>query len=135
MEASVTLGDQIEALLRRLLETEGIEILVRKSTAHSPPANRGRVAKTKNAAAPGIQDAQEKHDAVIENEKGDVLRPMLGMKQVLKIVPVSRTTLFRMTEMGKFPSSRSLSGGRIAWFEDEVRAWQEALDKRRKPIG
>jgi len=63
-----------------------------------------------------------------DNEKPN-LRPMLSMKQVLKNVPVSRSTLARMMDAGKFPKSRSLSDGRVAWFEDEVIAWQEALDK------
>jgi prophage regulatory protein len=55
------------------------------------------------------------------------LRPMLSMKQVLNIVPVSRTTLWRMITDGKFPKSKTLSDGRVAWFEDEVIAWQTAL--------
>jgi prophage regulatory protein len=55
------------------------------------------------------------------------LRPMLSMKQVLNIVPVSRSTLSRMIDAGRFPRSVSLSDGRVAWFEDEIIAWQESL--------
>jgi predicted DNA-binding transcriptional regulator AlpA len=63
-----------------------------------------------------------------DNEKAaPKLRPMLSMKQVLNIVPVSRTTLWRMITDGKFPKSRTLSDGRVAWFEDEIIAWQTAL--------
>jgi prophage regulatory protein len=54
-------------------------------------------------------------------------RPMLSMKQVLKIVPVSRSTLGRMINAGRFPKSHPLSDGRVAWFEDEIIAWQESL--------
>jgi prophage regulatory protein len=52
---------------------------------------------------------------------------MLSMRQVLKIVPVSRSTLSRMIAAGRFPKSMSLSDGRVAWFEDEIIAWQESL--------
>jgi prophage regulatory protein len=55
------------------------------------------------------------------------LRAMLSMKQVLSIVPVCRTTLWRMITDGKFPKSVPLSDGRVAWFEDEVIAWQTNL--------
>jgi prophage regulatory protein len=57
------------------------------------------------------------------------LRPMLSMKQVLKIVPVSRSTLARMVDAGRFPKPFPLSEVRVAWFEDEVIAWQAALVK------
>jgi prophage regulatory protein len=63
-----------------------------------------------------------------DNEKAaPKLRPMLSMRQVLKVVPVSRSTLSRMMDAGRFPKSRTLSDGRVAWFEDEIIAWQTAL--------
>jgi predicted DNA-binding transcriptional regulator AlpA len=137
MERSVTHGDQIEALLRCLLETEGVEILVRKCTEgdHILPAKRRRVANTKNVAAPGMREAQEEQETgtASENEKGDAQRPMLSMK--LKIVPVSRSTLARLIDAGNFPKSKPLSDGRAAWFEDDVKAWQKALDEGREPGG
>ncbi len=52
---------------------------------------------------------------------------MLGIKQVLGIVPVSRSTLERMVTAGRFPKSHTLSVGRVAWFEDEGIAWQTNL--------
>jgi prophage regulatory protein len=57
------------------------------------------------------------------------LRAMLSMKQVLRIVPVSRSTLERMVAAGRFPKSHTLSVGRVAWFEDEVIAWQTNLSE------
>lgn len=56
------------------------------------------------------------------------LRPMLGIKQVLRIIPVSRATLARMVDTGRFPKSFSLSYGKVAWFEDEVIEWQKKLE-------
>jgi prophage regulatory protein len=56
-------------------------------------------------------------------------RRMLSEKQVLEIVPVSRTTLFRMEKTGKFPRSTYISPNRRVWFEDEIIAWQHAVDE------
>jgi predicted DNA-binding transcriptional regulator AlpA len=54
---------------------------------------------------------------------------MLNEEQVLQIVPVSRTTLFRMEKAGRFPRSTYISPNRRVWFADEVVAWQSAVDE------
>jgi predicted DNA-binding transcriptional regulator AlpA len=54
---------------------------------------------------------------------------MLNEKQVLEIVPVSRTTLYRMEKAGRFPRSIYISPNRRVWFECEVVAWQNAVDE------
>ena len=54
---------------------------------------------------------------------------MLSEAQVLEIVPVSRTTLYRMEKRGTFPRSTYISANRRVWFEDEVVAWQNAVDE------
>ncbi len=56
-------------------------------------------------------------------------RRMLNEKQVLEIVPVSRTTLFRMEKVGRFPKSTYISPNRRVWFESEIIAWQNAVDE------
>jgi prophage regulatory protein len=56
-------------------------------------------------------------------------RRMLSEKQVLEIVPVSRTTLFRMEKASRFPKSTYISPNRRVWFEDEIIAWQNAVDE------
>ena len=56
-------------------------------------------------------------------------RRMLNEKQVLQIVPVGRTTLYRMEKAGRFPRSTYISPNRRVWFEDEIIAWQNAVDK------
>jgi prophage regulatory protein len=69
-------------------------------------------------------------------------RVMMNEAQVLKIVPISRTTLYRMEKAGKFPRSTYISANRRVWFEGEIVAWQNAVDefnpnrgrgKRRRP--
>jgi prophage regulatory protein len=57
-------------------------------------------------------------------------RRMLNEKQVLEIVPVGRTTLYRMEKAGRFPKSTYISPNRRVWFEDEIIAWQNAVDER-----
>lgn len=56
-------------------------------------------------------------------------RRMLSEKQVLEIVPVGRTTLYRMEKTGRFPKSTYISPNRRVWFEDQVVAWQNAVDE------
>ena len=56
-------------------------------------------------------------------------RRMLSEKQVLEIVPVGRTTLYRMEKTGRFPKSTYISPNRRVWFEDEVASWQAAVDE------
>lgn len=63
------------------------------------------------------------------HSKDDVLRPTLSVKQVLAIILFSRTTLWKVTKQGRFPTPREIMPGRIALFEDEVKAWQKALDE------
>ena len=57
-------------------------------------------------------------------------RRMLNEKQVLEIVPVGRTTLYLMEKAGRFPRSTYISPNRRVWFEDEIIAWQAAVDER-----
>src|SRR6266550_3874741 len=56
-------------------------------------------------------------------------RRMLNEKQVLEIVPVGRTTLYRMEKAGRFPRSTYISPNRRVWFADEIIAWQNAVDE------
>lgn len=56
-------------------------------------------------------------------------RRMLNEKQVLEIVPISRTTLYRLERAGKFPKSVYLSPNRKAWFLDTIVAWQTTINE------
>ena len=57
-------------------------------------------------------------------------RKMLLEEQVLDIVPVSRSTLWRMERDGKFPRSTFISSNRRVWFEDQIVDWQSSVDER-----
>jgi predicted DNA-binding transcriptional regulator AlpA len=56
-------------------------------------------------------------------------RRMLNEKQVLEVIPVSRTTLYRMEKNGRFPKSTYISPNRRVWFEDEIIGWQNAVNE------
>jgi predicted DNA-binding transcriptional regulator AlpA len=71
---------------------------------------------------------QEAEKEVAPDKSGP--RRMLSEKQVLEIVPVGRTTLYRMEKAGRFPPSTYISPNRRVWFEDEIVAWQSAVDER-----
>jgi prophage regulatory protein len=66
-----------------------------------------------------------------DNEKPtmDDLRPMLSFKQVLSMIPLSRSTILRKSKDGTFPKPRNLAPMKLGWYLDEIVAWQKALDK------
>jgi prophage regulatory protein len=55
-------------------------------------------------------------------------RRMLNEKQVLTIVPVGHTTLWRMVRCGQFPKPTFVSPSRCFWYEDVVLAWQNQIE-------
>jgi predicted DNA-binding transcriptional regulator AlpA len=57
-------------------------------------------------------------------------RRMLNQEQVLKIVPVSPVTLWRMEKKGLFPKSTYISPNRRVWYQDEIVRWQEEVNGR-----
>lgn len=56
------------------------------------------------------------------------MQGFLRAAEVMRIIGVSRTTLWRMEREGKFPKRRSISGAAVGWREDEVQEW---IDSRR----
>jgi prophage regulatory protein len=55
-------------------------------------------------------------------------RKMLNEKQVLQLVPIARSTLWRMEKQGKFPRGSYILPGRKVWFADEITAWQTEIE-------
>ncbi len=55
------------------------------------------------------------------------LRKMIDLHRVLEVVPVGRTTVFRMISLGTFPPGRVVAGRKL-WFEEEVARWQRNLE-------
>jgi predicted DNA-binding transcriptional regulator AlpA len=65
-------------------------------------------------------------------EAGDVIeiqpRRMLCEKQLLSIIPIGHTTLWRMVKKGQFPKPTFVSPNRCFWFADVVLAWQNEVE-------
>jgi len=60
-----------------------------------------------------------------------VLRKMLSQRDLLKMIPASRVTIWRWWAEGRFPIPVKLGPNRMAWFLDEVIEWQETVSKSR----
>jgi predicted DNA-binding transcriptional regulator AlpA len=75
--------------------------------------------------------AANREEAETEISTTDKFRPrrMLNEKQVLDVVPLSRTSIYRLEKAGKFPRSTYISANRRIWYEDEIIAWQRAVDE------
>lgn len=57
-------------------------------------------------------------------------QPLSGLmttREIIALVRLSRTTIYRMTRQGRFPPPCSVGNGKIRWREDDVRAWMEGL--------
>jgi len=48
---------------------------------------------------------------------------ILDEKQVMRLIPFSRSTLWRMQKRGDFPLRRKFSPGRVGWAESEIQDW------------
>jgi prophage regulatory protein len=74
----------------------------------------------------GEFEALEMQEMSMTNE-AERVREMLTAEQVLEIIPVSRTTLFRLERDRLFPEGQPITAHRKLWFRDEVIQWQRDL--------
>lgn len=51
---------------------------------------------------------------------------LIDMKEVLKLVPYSRSHIRRLENAGRFPKRIRLGPGRVAWLLSEIAAWIES---------
>ena len=61
-------------------------------------------------------------------DASETARRMLSEKEVLKIIPVGHTTLWRMVKKGRFPKPTFVSANRCFWYEDVILAWQNEIE-------
>ena len=57
---------------------------------------------------------------------------LLSWPQLEKLVPYTRQHLSRLEKLDRFPRRIMLGERRVAWLEDEVRAWVEARAAERE---
>lgn len=126
----MTRRERPEVLLRKLLETDGIEIIIRKcNTVQEKRQSEPDEVLDQQSPKDLAEDleAQQTGSAAVQSQS-DAVRPMLSIKHVLARVPFSRSTLLNMVEIGQFPRPHKISSGRVAWFEEDVQSWQAALE-------
>lgn len=51
----------------------------------------------------------------------------VNMAQVVTILGLSRSTIYRGIKAGTFPTPRRISLGRVAWPESAIIAWKNGL--------
>ena len=56
---------------------------------------------------------------------------LLNRKELVEIVGLSYPSIWRLMCEDQFPRSVVLGRNRVAWFEAEVDAWLESLERRR----
>ena len=52
----------------------------------------------------------------------------LSAKETARYAGISRSTLFRWEQSGRFPPRRRLGPGRVAWDRVELEAWAEEAE-------
>jgi prophage regulatory protein len=50
-------------------------------------------------------------------------RRLMRLKELLQLVPLSRSTIYARMKAGTFPRSHDLGGGVVAWYEADVIEW------------
>ena len=63
-----------------------------------------------------------------ELARQQIVRP----KEVMRLLGLSRSTLYRMIERGTFPRARILSTRSTGWTQEELTTWIEARERTRK---
>ena len=60
-------------------------------------------------------------------DRAAAVRQMISIRDVLRRVPISRSTLERKVKEGTFPKMYSIAPMRVGFFLDEVLQWQADL--------
>jgi predicted DNA-binding transcriptional regulator AlpA len=55
------------------------------------------------------------------------VRQMISMQEVLKRIPISRSTIERKSKAGTFPKYHPIAPMRVGFFLDEIVEWQRKL--------
>jgi prophage regulatory protein len=53
--------------------------------------------------------------------------PLIRMPAVLERTGLSKTSLYRMIDQGRFPDARRIGPRAVAWYASEISAWTAAL--------
>jgi predicted DNA-binding transcriptional regulator AlpA len=75
---------------------------------------------------PAAKKSKKKPDPVKKRKRKLRLRQLISMKELLQLVPLSRTEIWDRQRKGKFPRSVSI-GRKSFWFADEIAEYQASL--------
>ncbi|MDX8377497.1 MAG: AlpA family phage regulatory protein [Mariprofundales bacterium] len=53
------------------------------------------------------------------------IHAILRVKEVMKLVGLGRTTIWRLEKKGAFPKRVKLSPNTIGWYSNEIKYWLE----------
>lgn len=56
----------------------------------------------------------------------------LRFPDVQKLVGLSRTTIWRLEQEGKFPARKKLGENSVAWLEEEIEKWILSKNSKKK---
>jgi prophage regulatory protein len=95
-----------------------------RSTARTgaPNAIDSQSSQSLIRAASTPDDATSRQQDVSPHARAAPLR-MLRFPAVRECTGLSRSTIWRLEQMGAFPRHRRLSANTVAWLEDEVVGW------------
>jgi len=51
----------------------------------------------------------------------------IRLKEVMELVPLSASTIYKRKSEGTFPPSQDLGGGVVCWREQDILDWLDAL--------
>ncbi len=69
-------------------------------------------------------------DTNAQKKKIDFEDTILRMPDVSKISGLSRTTIWRYEQAGRFPERVSLGGGSVGWYKSEIDNWVASRRKK-----
>lgn len=66
-------------------------------------------------------------DAPAHVQQHQTVDYLIPRKTVEKLTGLSKTTIYRLVKLGKFPRPLSIGTGSVRWRQSEVIAWQQFL--------
>tara|TARA_R110001599_G_scaffold336565_1_gene554387 strand:- start:30829 stop:31050 length:222 start_codon:yes stop_codon:yes gene_type:complete len=65
----------------------------------------------------------------VEEKQEIKIQPLIRMPQLLRVIPLSRNTIYKKMRDGSFPQSVKLSSNSVAWRESDIVDWLDSLVK------
>jgi len=60
------------------------------------------------------------------DEIASTARRVVRKRELLKMIPLSDVTVWRMEKRGEFPKRFTLGGRAVGWFADEIDEWLDS---------